>query len=109
MPNPTFVYLDWRGRISRKTYWLFGLLPAALYLILHYGLPDLHGLPFWLLLLASFVPSMMINIKRSHDRGKTGWFTLLLFVPLLNIWPVIELGFFPGTEGDNRYGPPALW
>ena len=109
MPSPTYIYFDWHGRISRKSYWLFGLLPAALYLLDRFVLSGLGAWASWLILLAILVPSAMINIKRSHDRGRTGWFTLLLLVPLLNLWPLIELGFVEGTDGDNRYGPPALW
>ena len=109
-PNPVFVYFDWRGRISRKSYWLFGLLPAAILLFDRFVLFGLVGAwASWLVLFVGSVPSIMIDIKRSHDLSRSGWFTLLLFVPLLNIWPMIELGFIKGSDGVNRYGPPALW
>jgi uncharacterized membrane protein YhaH (DUF805 family) len=109
-PNPLSVYFHWRGRISRKSYWLFGLLPAAILLMDRFvllGLVDAWA--SWLMLFVGSAPSIMIDIKRSHDLGRSGWFTLLLFVPLLNIWPLIELGFIKGNDGVNRYGPPALW
>jgi uncharacterized membrane protein YhaH (DUF805 family) len=109
-PNPFFVYFDWRGRISRKSYWLFGLLPAAILLFDRFVMLGLVGAwASWLVLCLGSVPSIMIDIKRSHDLGRSGWFTLLLFVPLLNIWPMIELGFIKGSDGVNRHGPPALW
>lgn len=44
--------------------------------------------------------NLMLAIKRSHDFNVTGWVSLLVFVPLLNL---IFL-FIPGTDGPNRYG-----
>jgi uncharacterized membrane protein YhaH (DUF805 family) len=33
---------------------------------------------------------------------------LLLLVPIIGaIWFLIELGFLKGTDGPNRFGPPA--
>ena len=58
-----------------------------------------------MLVAASYI-GLMLSIKRSHDLGYTGFFSLVLVVPLLNLWPLVMLGFFEGTEGDNKYGPP---
>ena len=30
----------------------------------------------------------------------------MLAVPVLNLWPLVMFGFFRGTDGENRYGPP---
>ena len=49
------------------------------------------------------------NIKRWHDRDKSGWMVLILLIPLLGwLWSLIELGFLRGTEGENRFGPDPL-
>jgi uncharacterized membrane protein YhaH (DUF805 family) len=46
-----------------------------------------------------------ITVKRYHDRGKSGWWYLLQFVPIVGpIWAFIELGFCSGDDGDNDYG-----
>jgi len=59
-------------------------------------------LPF---LALSVVPATMVGIKRCHDRNHSGLYLFLIFVPLLGFWWLfIELGFFKGTEGGNRYG-----
>jgi uncharacterized membrane protein YhaH (DUF805 family) len=34
--------------------------------------------------------------------------TLLLFVPIANLYLVIICGFFKGTEGQNKFGPDPL-
>jgi uncharacterized membrane protein YhaH (DUF805 family) len=47
-----------------------------------------------------------ITVKRYHDRGKSGWWYLLQFIPIVGpIWAFIELGFCSGDDGDNDYGP----
>jgi len=109
VPDPIHVDFSWRGRISRKTYWLFGLLPAALYVVYEYVLTDPSEWLTWVILVAILAPSMMMNIKRSHDRDRSGWFSLLLVVPIVCIWPMVEFGFIEGTEGHNRFGAPATW
>src|SRR3989339_379580 len=53
-----------------------------------------------------FVPLFCsLLIRRLHDINASGWFTLLLFVPLVNIILPIFLFFKKGTEGSNQYGP----
>ena len=46
-----------------------------------------------------------IAAKRWHDRNKSGWWSLLSFVPVLGpLWVLFELGSLPGTPGKNQYG-----
>jgi len=42
-------------------------------------------------------------VKRLHDRGKSGRYLLLSFVPLANIWLMVQL-LMAGEERDNQYG-----
>jgi len=42
------------------------------------------------------------GIKRCHDIGISGWWSLSLIVPVI----VLVWVFVPGNKGDNRYGPP---
>lgn len=48
--------------------------------------------------LVMFIPSLAVQIRRTHDSNKSGWFIL---VPIYNL----ILLFLKGTEGDNKYGP----
>jgi uncharacterized membrane protein YhaH (DUF805 family) len=50
-----------------------------------------------------FFPQVSMAIRRLHDVGKSGWFFLLLYVPFINIWPLV-LFLTKGNPGDNRYG-----
>jgi uncharacterized membrane protein YhaH (DUF805 family) len=42
--------------------------------------------------------------KHWHDLDKSGWMTLTLLIPLVNLLIVLFLSFAPGTAGTNKYG-----
>jgi hypothetical protein len=45
-------------------------------------------------------------MKRYHDMGMSGWWWLVVFIPVVGpIWQVIECGFVSGEDVDNAYGP----
>ncbi|HMW49154.1 MAG TPA: DUF805 domain-containing protein [Cellvibrionaceae bacterium] len=54
-----------------------------------------------------FVFSVIVGIQRLHDLNKSGWLWLLNFIPLVNLYVVILVIFFPGTPGENRFGLPT--
>lgn len=43
------------------------------------------------------------RIKRAHDLNKSGYFVLLYFIPLANIYAWFMLLFVEGTHGTNKY------
>lgn len=64
-----------------------------------------------LFVLATFIPSIAVGVRRLHDRNMSGWWYLLFFfgmvIPLIG--PLITLAFIvifllPGTSGPNRFG-----
>jgi uncharacterized membrane protein YhaH (DUF805 family) len=60
----------------------------------------------WLLLLALMYPALALYTKRWHDRDKSGWMSLIAFIPFIGgLWMLIECGFLDGTPGPNKYGP----
>lgn len=69
------------------------------------------GLSLLIALLISFPLSVWINmattVRRFHDRGKSGWWFCLSFIPFGVIWLCIECGFLAGSVDHNQYGPPA--
>jgi uncharacterized membrane protein YhaH (DUF805 family) len=49
--------------------------------------------------------SVAVQVKRWHDRDKSGWWFLMNFVPIIGwLWVLIECGFLRGTPGPNRFG-----
>ena len=44
--------------------------------------------------------------KRWHDRGKSAWWVLIAFIPLVGaIWVIVECGCLAGSPEPNEYGP----
>ncbi|MEE9345521.1 MAG: DUF805 domain-containing protein [Methylococcales bacterium] len=104
-------YLFPTGRLSRLDYWKFtGVMYAVLFAL--GGIANALDVTEEVtesIFVAVMIPFMVVNfivqIKRWHDRNKTGWWVLINFIPVLGaIWSLIELGFFKGTEGTNSYG-----
>lgn len=130
----TFTSFD--GRIPRKTFWLALLvlmivswiLQMILFAVLGGSMMDIDPnatpeaaaaaaqtamssmmLPFGILFLITLWPSLAIYAKRWHDRNKSGWWTLIMLIPVIGaIWMLIELGFLRGTEGENSYGADPI-
>lgn len=46
--------------------------------------------------------SVITGIKRCHDIGISGWWTLTSIIPVI----VFAWIFWPGSRGANRFGPP---
>lgn len=105
------MYFSIRGRISRKPYWI-----AILPLIIGYAVADvmtesadeaIEGLGYLVMIILLW-PSLAVQIKRWHDRDKSGWWQLISMVPIVGpLWVFIELGFLRGTSGANRFDLPA--
>jgi uncharacterized membrane protein YhaH (DUF805 family) len=99
------------GRISLPQFWLKWNLPLILVFTVLIFLSPIYSIAtgvFKILGLFSIFPGIAIYIKRAHDRDRSGWFNLLFFVPLLSLWPFVELSFLPGTIGSNRFGPDPV-
>jgi len=92
------------GRIGRARYIVYSILVQFALILPAMALVALSPGPGLVVLavayIATFVISIMLTIQRSHDFNMTGWFSLLVFVPLVNLlfW------FAPGTDGHNRFG-----
>ena len=99
-----FIFLSWEGRITRKTYWLYFLPIALIFGINEFYFSTVNVYLEAIFMIVILYPSMMINIKRCHDLDRSGYFSLLLFIPGVNLWPLIELGFYKGSRNINRYG-----
>ena len=46
-------------------------------------------------------------VRRLHDIDRSGWWALLVLIPMLNLALGIVLLLVPGTAGENRFGPAA--
>lgn len=58
--------------------------------------------------LAAGAGNVMLMIRRVHDLGKSGYFVLIAFVPIIGVIFSIFLFCVPGQVGWNEYGADPL-
>ncbi len=52
---------------------------------------------------AHVIPQIAVGVRRLHDTNKSGWMTLFMLIPLLNIYLLILFCIDSDKEG-NRFG-----
>ncbi len=120
------LFLSSNGRLARTPF----LIAAAVLLgvaVLYEAIAGytLHWLTGWVVYPALLFSGACVLSKRLHDRGRSGWWALLILVAVIAVWPqpehfldfmfclviawaVVELGVMGGEQGANRYGPNPL-
>lgn len=112
-----YLLTSYEGRINRGKFWAcVGIIfvGAIVAMIIDNiigttfnNMP--YGFVYLLYVLASLYSAFSVYAKRWHDRGKSGWWTLIALVPFIGaIWLLVELGILEGTKGANQYGPDPL-
>ena len=104
----TQLLFGFRGRLDRMPWWIATILAnlgLGIVFAMIFGIPRPSVL-FLLLLAPPLVwISIAVQIKRWHDRDKSGWWFLMNAVPIIGwLWVLIECGFLKGTTGPNRFG-----
>lgn len=109
------LFLTNDGRINRQPFWIGSIIISVAEIVLSIIISmifGIGGIGHSLALIVALVllyPSINLGIKRFHDRDKSGWWVLILLVPIIGaVWYFIEAGCLPGTIGPNRFGPDAL-
>lgn len=130
------LFFGFHGRISRKTFWVASIPPAIVQVVAWAGYGNLPVPPPVLAFSAGVgaFAMAMLNTKRLHDVGKSGWWQLisLLSVPLIasayaalywdspvlalmlslasavfslwGMWILFEMWIKQGDADDNRFG-----
>lgn len=112
-----YLFTSYQGRINRAKFWAgIGVLfvGAIIAMIIDnvigttiQNLP--YGIVYILYVIASIYFALAVYAKRWHDRDKSGWWSLIMLVPLIGpIWFLVECGILEGTRGANRFGPDPL-
>ena len=106
-------YANFNGRARRSEYWYFALASGIISIVLNiidrvagsnFGIAE-TGIISSLYSLLVLLPSIAVGVRRLHDVGKSGWFILIIFIPIIGaIWLLI-LACTEGDRGTNAYGP----
>ncbi len=110
------------GRIPRRTYWGLILAASAVYYCCFFallfifgafesgdaprGVEDMVGILILPIVGVFLWVSVALQVKRWHDRDKSGWWVFINLIPLVGpLVSFVELGCLRGTYGPNQYGP----
>lgn len=110
-------YIDFEGRARRKQYWMytlynfiinFGIILIAVILFLATkadAIISIASIIIRIIGLALLLPSLGLTVRRLHDIGKSPWWILIIFIPLVG--SIIYLVFLctDSERGTNEYGP----
>jgi uncharacterized membrane protein YhaH (DUF805 family) len=110
---PSRLFLSLEGRLRRREYWLRGVLPLLLVLVVGTALLNIAGLPVeraeGLMNLVLAWPMLAVSVKRWHDRNRSGWWVAVLLVPVIGwLWLLFDNGCRRGDDGPNDYGPAPV-
>ena len=114
------LHFDYKGRSSRSEFWwfqlglfLFATLSLTIIAFVDALDTDLGYLASSLLFLSYYVfvqyCSIILCIRRLHDRNMRGWWYLLILIPLLGPIALLVLWCLKGTTGYNRFGPDPIY
>jgi uncharacterized membrane protein YhaH (DUF805 family) len=101
-------YAVFNGRAGRPEYWWFTLVNLIISVVLDVVIPGAAGqILGGIYGLAVLLPSIGVTIRRLHDTNRTGWWILVVLIPIVGwIWLIVLLAM-AGDSGPNSYGPPA--
>jgi uncharacterized membrane protein YhaH (DUF805 family) len=97
-------YVVFAGRASRSEFWFFFLFQCLASMVA----TILGGLLWPVVALGLLLPSLAVSARRLQDSGRSPWFLLLYFVPLVGIIVLLVWFCMPGTTGRNQYGEDPL-
>lgn len=97
-------YVVFTGRARRKEYWFFVLFSFIITSVLSFidmnlgiGLASIYSL-------AVLLPSIAVLVRRLHDTGRSGWWALLMLIPLIGAIVLIVFTVQDSKPGKNQFG-----
>jgi uncharacterized membrane protein YhaH (DUF805 family) len=107
--RPLAPFFGLQGRIDRRTFWLCfaAIVGLSLYFRAVLGIARMRPeMIEGVVNLLAMWPLLALSAKRWHDRDRSGWWALVLLIPVIGwLWMLIANGVLRGTPGANRYGP----
>ncbi len=94
-------YAVFRGRASRSQFWWF-----MLFCVLAVTLAEaIVGEGFsGLVTLALILPALGVTTRRLHDIGRSGWWQLIVWVPVVGIFVALYWYVQPSEPMENKWG-----
>lgn len=93
-------YAAFDGRAGREEFWHFTLINVVISLGLYAGLNEVWAVYYSLAIL---IPTIAVSVRRLHDIDRSGWWFLMVVVPILDI-VLLFMMLLDGKPGPNQYG-----
>ncbi|WP_299060990.1 DUF805 domain-containing protein [uncultured Polaribacter sp.] len=111
-------YADFNGRARRKEYWMFTLFHIIIIIAImllsfvllggeNYNNEEPNPFVFiglGIYILATFIPSLALSVRRLHDVGKSGWFYLITLIPYIGGLILFVFACKDSENGANKWG-----
>jgi len=110
-------YRDFRGRSRRSEYWfiqLFLVVTNIAVAIIDLALMSWDvdrfiangggGIVGLVWILVTIVPALAVLVRRLHDTGKSGWWALVGFLPLVGAVVLLVFTVTDSSPGENKFG-----
>ncbi len=106
-------YAVFSGRARRKEYWFFALFNLIITIIIAVidnviGTFDAQtgiGILGIIYALAVLLPAIAVTVRRFHDIGRSGWWLLIIFIPLIGAIVLLVFAVLDSKPDENQYGP----
>lgn len=101
-------YTNFSGRAHRIEYWYFFLIHMVIILFLNfisYAVGDQYGVIVMIYNLATLIPGIAVTVRRLHDTDRSGWWWLILFVPVFGVFILLYFLVQDSDKKQNNYGP----
>ena len=106
-------YADFDGRASRQEFWMFNLfyllfVIAISLLIIPFGNSETGlNIIFGIIVVYSLglaIPIWAVTVRRLHDIGLSGWWSLLSCIPYVGSVVLLIMCCMDSKPGSNKYG-----
>ncbi|PKB78218.1 MAG: hypothetical protein BZY88_19505 [SAR202 cluster bacterium Io17-Chloro-G9] len=97
------------GRIPRLRFFLHTILFLVISFVVGViiGLANQSNLIGWFGFALALIYIYFPVRGRLHDMGNSGWWAMLMLVPVFNLALWLFLLFMPGNRLANKFGPPT--
>lgn len=102
-------FATFEGRARRSEYWFFTLFTVLVSTVLSI-IDAVTGIGVLSLLftLAVLIPGIAVAVRRLHDTDRSGWWYLLILIPIVGFIVLIIWFCSRGTGDANRFGADPL-
>lgn len=111
-------YANFKGRARRSEYWWFLVFNSLVSIFLNciiQPIANSNSNSMFLVCLALFlylaylvgmiIPAWAVTVRRLHDIGKSGWWWLIAFIPIVGSLVLLVWSCQDSDVCENKYGP----